>query len=223
MVFNMVLLAAADDTFSPATKVVVSVVTSAILAGGPLVWKKLVVPYFVQPLSVFSQVAKEFSPNGGMSVKDQITRIERKVDVLAESQKSMSEHQKKMAARHARNEQRLRVIMNNSLEAVFESDASGSCVGVNSAYCRMIGIRDDDALGWNWQNLIHYEDRPMVMTDWLDAVSRKRTFDHVYRFVRPDGYEIRVKCQAHVLTDEDGNVSGWLGVIKPFGNPQPSS
>jgi len=65
--------------------------------------------------------------------------------------------------------------------AIYQTDAQGRCVYVNSALCELFGLSEQEALGDGWLNRIHPEDRDRVSAARQYATSPIPVFHIEYR------------------------------------------
>lgn len=137
-------------------------------------------------------IAKEFSPNGGSSIKDAISSIERNLNLLWEKQKT---------------------IMAVQGMAVFEANPEGLCTYVNRHYCDISNFSQEECLGNGWINAVHPDDRQKVFTEWNDAVKQQREFKTKYRFLSNTGEISEVIGHAFPLKDKNGKIVSYLGKI----------
>lgn len=101
----------------------------------------------------------------------------------------------------------LHVIVEACPLATFITDARGYCVYVNKAYQDLVGRDYHDALGDGWKRFVHPEDIDDVCRVWSESINNRETFDHRYRYVRPDGEIIPIHCLATRLPS--GNYVGY--------------
>jgi PAS domain S-box-containing protein len=101
----------------------------------------------------------------------------------------------------------LHVIVEACPLATFITDARGSCVYVNQAYQELVCRDYHDALGDGWKRFVHRDDIDEVSRIWSESITNRETFDHRYRYVRPDGEIVPIHCRAARLPS--GNYVGY--------------
>lgn len=106
---------------------------------------------------------------------------------------------------------RSRVSWDNLSNPVWESDAEGKCVFVNSAFLSLVGRRNSEMMGMAWTTLVHPQDRDLVTFEWTHAIRDQRDFELRYRWVTRDGTVLHIKAAAKRLMDERDTVLGWVG------------
>ena len=136
-------------------------------------------------------ILKELRPNGGSSLKDQLSRIENSVDLL----------DVKVAA----------VALATNV-GYWKSDANGKAIEVGRSLCSILGRTDSEIKGSNWVTIMHPNDREIVKSEWDSAVEDGRDFEMVYRFVKPDGSIQKVKGFAHAMFKDD-KLIGFFGTL----------
>jgi len=125
-------------------------------------------------------IEKEFSPNGGRSIRDSINRID-------ENQSNL------MSLKHS-----VHAYWDKTLDIpMFIADRSGSCTWANKAYLKLTNRNLDEILDGNWEITVHQEDRESVREEWYNACEDGRSFEIIYRInsrTAPDNY---VKCTVY--------------------------
>lgn len=142
-------------------------------------------------------ILKELRPNGGSSLKDQISRIENNIDIL----------DVKVAA----------VALATNV-GYWKSDANGKAIEVGRSLCSILGRTEAEIKGSNWVTIIHPNDREAVKSEWDSAVEDGRDFEMVYRFVKPDGSIQKVKVLAFAII-KDNTLQGFFGTLVKDGEP----
>ena len=93
---------------------------------------------------------------------------------------------------------------------IFETDAQGSCTFVNETWVKLTGLTAEQVSGRGWIRAIHPDDRPRVAAAWNQSIQENRSFDHVYRFRKPDGTIISVHARTAVIHDDHGQILSVL-------------
>ena len=174
----------------------ITVIISAIGAA----WKYAIHPvkdWFIKTNKLWEAIAAEFKPNGGGSLKDAVNRIETRQ--LVDAQKA-------------------RALTNDTLFGIWESDETGKCTYVNRTYQRIVGLSQDDLLGWGWINIIHTDDRAKLATDWEQTLKQEREWYAEFRVTRPDDTSIEVISVGHPLKGRDGKLKGYVGQLVAKGD-----
>lgn len=167
----------------------------AFIAGCATLYKVVLKPGYhmfkkMQKLfETVERIDKEFLPNGGGSMKDTLNRIE---------------------ARQMKSEQRQKVLLLDSDDLIYETDANGDTTWVNRTYTRVVNKGLDELKGNGWISCIYSEDQDKVMEEWITCFKQSRDFDMDFRMWAQDKV-INVNSKAHPLVDDKGKVIGYLG------------
>jgi PAS domain-containing protein len=136
---------------------------------------------------------KEFQPNSGTSIKDQLNRLENS---------------------HAMSEDQRRLLMNTSPHGIWTSDATGYMTWLNTTFINKVGAGPEELLGNNWINCIHPEDRKKVVEEWGSAVKDGRIFNLFYRLINLDTQApINVKAIGTPAKNFNGVIIGYNGTV----------
>ena len=160
-------------------------------------------------LPMVNSLYKEFSKNGGKSIKDQLNRID---DAVA-----LAELRSQMIA--------------SSLVSVgaYECDKHGECTWANKALCEMFGLPLADVLGRGWLSAINDEERHHVWKKWTESIQLNIPFETEYTIVNQstqESYPARTTAVTH-RSKEDGRVLGFYGTVMKqpiyaLNHPQPT-
>ena len=96
---------------------------------------------------------------------------------------------------------------------IFRTDAQGDFVYVNDRWCEISGMPMEKALGKNWADAIHSEERERVIRNWYGSVRGNRPFNLEYQFHRHDGSSTWVLGQATAEFGDAGEIGGYVGTI----------
>jgi PAS domain S-box-containing protein len=110
-----------------------------------------------------------------------------------------------------RSEKDLRDVINTVPANVWSALPDGAIDFVNQRWQELAGLPVQDALGWNWENVVHPDDRTGFVADWRSALQSGQPMENEIRIRRGDG-EYRWWLIRNVpLRDELGNVVKWYG------------
>ncbi|MCZ4306496.1 PAS domain-containing protein [Zoogloeaceae bacterium G21618-S1] len=127
---------------------------------------------------------------------------------------SMNVTEQKLAERRIRDSEfRFRAIASLAPVGIFRTDTQGQMTYGNSRLCAITGVDLKQALGDGWVQALHPDDRERVHAAWQTMLDTRQPFHSEYRFQRPDGKIIWVFGAAEALTDADGQVTDYLGII----------
>ncbi|MFB2923873.1 PAS domain S-box protein, partial [Aerosakkonema funiforme] len=96
---------------------------------------------------------------------------------------------------------------------VFLANAKGDCLYVNQTWSQTTGLTREKALGPDWAQTLHPEDRERVFQEWYESALAKQQFQSEYRFLRPDSSVAWVIGQALPLIDSEGEIEGYVGTV----------
>lgn len=142
-----------------------------------------------------TEILGEVKPNGGKSLKDRVTDIQKKVNKDSEMINTIFSRQK--------------WILDSRPEPIFECNTSGSCTWVNEKYCQLLQHDVEYFKNNGWKNGIHIEDRERVEIEWEKAIKDCRSSISEHRLVDREGNIIKVKVIANRNEDQ-----GYIGHIE---------
>lgn len=140
------------------------------------------------------KISKEFEGNGGKTIRDSLDRIELRL-VLSEA--------------------RVRALVSNNGQMLFEANADGMWVWANKELCDKAGRSVDDLNGNGWVNIIHVEDRDRVYKEWQTAINQNREFDLLFKCNDRFGSILSVKGHSYLLKDDNNKTYGYVGILSP--------
>ncbi|MFV1996109.1 MAG: ATP-binding protein, partial [Verrucomicrobiales bacterium] len=116
------------------------------------------------------------------------------------------------------NDQRFRTLAKICPIGIFRIDETGLCLYVNEQWSRITGRPPEDALGENWLDADHPDDRTKA-TDTIERSLRKQNELRLdCRLIDAEGEEVRVLFHAHPETDEEGALRGFVGTFTSLKN-----
>jgi len=194
---TLLLLADTLHTFES-----IQIVLGAILAivGVLVAFKKYVVNPIMNAIKKVSlllvkvdEISKIIQPNGGSSVLDKLSRIEKAQIVIENKHKLLS------------------LVLG---VAMFETDKNGNYIWVSSEWSKYTGMAQEETLNNDWLTGVHEDDRDMVHEEWSKCLIQKREFFCRFRLKHTaTGKVLPVKCTTLLLKDFSGNIIGILGVL----------
>ncbi len=98
--------------------------------------------------------------------------------------------------------------------AVLQTDNNGQVIKSNRYFRSLTGKSASEIVGTGWINCIAEKDRNRVWKEFNEAISEKRDYEGSYSLVNDNGEEIMVRSRATRLTDQKGNIIGYLRTIK---------
>ncbi len=110
-----------------------------------------------------------------------------------------------------RSERELRGVVNTVPAHVWSASPDGSVDFVNGRMLEFAGLSSDDLLGWNWESVIHSDDRARFVRDWRAAVEDGHPIKSEIRTRRADGQHRWFFVRSVPLRDDAGDVAKWYG------------
>lgn len=138
-----------------------------------------------------SIISKELKPNGGKSLKDQVSELQTSTKTILYRQ---------------------RWILENREEPIFETDELGNFKWANDSLIRLTDRLFKDLENNNWINALCEKTRDDVNERWQMAIENKRNFEHEIIIVDGKNRAFSAKCQA--VRHGDGVYIGKLTNIK---------
>ena len=110
-----------------------------------------------------------------------------------------------------RNERELRGVINTVPAHVWSASPDGTVDFVNERLLEFVGLPWDARLGWNWESVLHSDDRARFVNDWRVAVKDGQSIESEVRVRRADGQHRWFFVRIVPLPDEAGDVAKWYG------------
>ena len=105
----------------------------------------------------------------------------------------------------------LRDVINTVPAHAWSALPNGNVDFVNQRWQQFTGLSAEDALGWNWETVLHPDDRAAFVADWRAALNSGQPMETEVRVRRADG-EYRCLLVRNVpLRDDSGNTVKWYG------------
>lgn len=149
---------------------------------------------FSKAIPVLMDIAKEFSPNGGNSLRDVVNEIKKQTLYTIGID---------------------RLIIDSLKYCYFECDAHGKYTYVSRRWLDLSGLRPEDAVGDGWINAIHPDDRKSAYEEWSNSVIDKRAYDHTYRVKNSTtGISTLLHGKSIVVKNKTGHILGYIGICE---------
>jgi PAS domain S-box-containing protein len=110
-----------------------------------------------------------------------------------------------------RQETRLRDVINAVPANVWSTSPDGAVDFVNRRWQELTGLPAEDALGWNWERVVHPDDRAAFVARWHAAVNNGEAMEHEVRVRRPGGEYRWLFIRNVPMRDGKGNIVKWYG------------
>lgn len=86
-----------------------------------------------------------------------------------------------------------------SATPTFMADGNGNCTFANPAYEELVGRPYTQLLGAGWEDVLHQEDRELLLERWQRCTRERQPFAAECRYVLPSGVVVRVRIEARAV------------------------
>ncbi|MGH8003074.1 MAG: PAS domain S-box protein [Brasilonema sp.] len=117
----------------------------------------------------------------------------------------------KVAAALLESEERYRLLSENVPQMVWMSNHDGFVEYFNQRWLDYTGLEPQETLELNWQQMVHPDDLPKAIKQWITGLKTGNRFEVQYRLRRVDGVYRWHIAQALPLCDENGKILKWFG------------
>jgi two-component system CheB/CheR fusion protein len=118
---------------------------------------------------------------------------------------------KRFEAELRASEERFRTLANTVPVLIWQNDEDGRNVFVNQYYLDFTGRSREAVLGMGWHELVHPDDAPAYIADYMDAVRLRQPWRNLDRVRRHDGQWRWFDNYAQPLFAPDGRYAGHVG------------
>lgn len=138
-------------------------------------------------------LTREMSPNGGTSLKDQVTNIDQSLTIVRHHQ---------------------RILHDADTHGIFECDAEGQCLYANPALAALFGLEREELLGSGWLSALPPGTRIDQWELWQDAVKHDIPYASTYEIHnKRTKKKYLVKATSHTIRDRKGRPLRFFGTI----------
>ena len=109
--------------------------------------------------------------------------------------------------------QEMSTLIRSAPVGIFQTDARGDCQFVNEPWCRIAGLRPEEAMGRSWLYAVHPDDRKQADAAWHEAMEAGSEFRTELRFLSPAGAVRTVDVSAAALKGDAESAIGCIGCI----------
>jgi PAS domain S-box-containing protein len=112
-------------------------------------------------------------------------------------------------------EERFRTLATHAPIGIAQSDAEGSIFFVNSEWCDLAGVTPQEAMGFQWKNFIHHDDRDGLIQAWQSSLQAGNDMSaYEFRFLHSNGDIRWASTSVSLLKKPDGSVVGQIASIQ---------
>jgi PAS domain S-box-containing protein len=172
---------------------IIKVLWLVIKRAGGYVGSHFALPRKVKQIEVdITQIKKEVTYNGGLSMKDSIRELTAMTGELLIISKAREEWDDKM---------------------IFRLNEKGECTSINRAFLTHFKWLERDVLGKNWENIIKASDLPQVQEKIERAIESKADYRDEHYILTSEHDSELCRVQASPIIHE-GLLRGFLGTIQ---------
>ncbi|MBF0330214.1 MAG: PAS domain S-box protein [Nitrospirae bacterium] len=96
---------------------------------------------------------------------------------------------------------------------IFKIDTEGRCMFVNEQWCEMVSLACDKAVGFEWTQIIHDDDKSRIMAEIGQCSAKDMSFRDEFRLNTPDFSKKWVLLHMIKEISFSGKTEGYLGTI----------
>ncbi len=96
---------------------------------------------------------------------------------------------------------------------IFRTDQKGNIIFVNKAWKQITDYENNDCLGENFFNNIESSERQNIKDEWKKTLLGEKEFDKTVTIIDIKGESHWLKIKTKKLLDNDGNLTGYIGVF----------
>lgn len=116
------------------------------------------------------------------------------------------------ADRLRESEQRFRVLVEETAQAVWEADADGRVVVDSPSWRAYTGQTFEEMRGYGWMNVVHSDDKAFAHEQWRLSLATRKPLNAEFRVWRATGECRWTNARAAPLVDEHGRIQKWVGM-----------
>jgi PAS domain S-box-containing protein len=154
----------------------------------------------VGTLTVLSGKLREWTPEQ-MELVQEVGERTWAAAELARAEESLGE-----------SEERFRVLVESTTQAVWETDAQGVIVGDSLSWRAYTGQSLEEWIGNSWSDAVHPDDREKAKKRWRKIVKNGSQVDVEFRLRAPNGGWRWTNLRATPIRHPDGTVIKWVGM-----------
>ena len=109
-------------------------------------------------------------------------------------------------------EERFRLLVEASAQAVWETDPEGVAVADSPSWRNYTGQTMEEARGYGWLSVVHPDDREHARRSWRHAIETRSRLNAEFRLRRADGGWRWTNVHAAPVLNPDGSVRKWVGM-----------
>lgn len=209
-------------SYNPLNKKVASTAMNSLVLLTIVLLITLTVAYFLlarftRPLQPLTKLAQEYTRGNWLAKVDFIDSGTREIQELtkafADGSSAMQHYIRSLEETRELlelSETRLRTLINNMHEVLFELDSEGRISFINPSWQTITGFSIDDSLGKMMVEFISNDGADIFSPENLPKIQKK---NHELFINSADGDPVWVTLDADYQTDSDGNFTGVIGTL----------
>jgi PAS domain S-box-containing protein len=100
------------------------------------------------------------------------------------------------------------------------ADPSGAILDVSPRWSQLTGLTQEEVIGEGWQQVLHPDDLPRVLSAWTNALQTGEPMEVKYRIRSVSGAWLWMHIHTSPRKDEQGRVLRWYGTAEELGQDQ---
>jgi len=194
----------------------------AFARAGPMAWVPIPVTsrdevgVLTEALNQMADTVREQHRQLEVRVKDrtdELTRLNRRLE--------MDIHLRQRTQEALEEKERLfRSLTSASPVGIFQADAEGRCTYVNERLELVTGRSAADLNENGWRSIVHPDDLPGALDEWIVAARSRRDFELTLRVVTAKGESRWVFVRGASIRTPEGHVAGFVGTVEDVSEHQ---
>jgi PAS domain S-box-containing protein len=194
----------------------------AFARGGAIAWVPIPVEsrdevgVLTEALNHMADTVREQQRQLEVRVKDrtdELTRLNRRLEMDIQLRQRTQEAL-------AEKEKMFHMLTAASPVGIFQADAEGRCTYVNERLERVTGRSAADLSENGWRSIVHPEDLPGALDEWIRAARAGHDFELSLRLVTPKGGFRWVFVRGASIRSAEGHVAGFVGTVEDVSEQQ---
>jgi PAS domain S-box-containing protein len=185
--------------------VMVIALVAALLAGA---WLQRVVS---QPMESMATAARQIVDRRDYSFRAEKTTDD-EIGVVVDAFNNMLDEVQTHSRALESSEKLYRAIGESINYGVWVTDAEGRCIYASDSFLKLIGMTQEQASNFGWQDVLHPDDIDATMAAWKETARSGAMWYREHRMLGVDGRFHAILAQGVPIRDEAGNVQRWAGI-----------
>jgi len=140
------------------------------------------------------KIIADIKPNSGSSLREAVDRIESRSIMMERTCEAF--HQ-------------------DGPVALFRCTTDGRNIDVNRTYCRLLKCTKEELTGYGWRNFLRASVDPSYDDVWRPSFEEGREVEFSIEFKDSDGNPVDLDVHAYPISDTQGEIVQYLGLLYP--------